>query len=370
LSNSCLQKSRRAAAALLVAVIICGPLLRAVDASADSSGQTSTVKAKCPNDFPNLINDVCWKSLFPIKLGGMTILSMNGSEDNMDFNYNSDDSEPASPLCTCGQGLDIKVGLSMSFWEPARVIETVRRPYCFPFLFGMDMGDVNALWGSSGQKNMVHPDEGDKAFWNVHEYNFPLLYILQLIGILNGCTDWSDQFDLIGFSEADPQWNDDTLAAYLNPEAALFANPAAQALCATDCIAATAGWPLNAEFWCAGCWGSMYPFTGNTGSGTQVVDSLLTATRFIAHSARNGLPVPELVTSGEGAMCSPQISFFIKKSQYKFSMIYPIPMTEGKCAFPIGRDTITSTAEYRTIPATGEDYGWMIWKKHDCCVLY
>jgi conjugal transfer pilus assembly protein TraU len=294
---------------------------------------------------------------------------MKDAGDNMDYNYNADDSEPSSPLCTCGSGTDIKFGVALSFWEPARVIETVRRPYCFPFMFGMDMGDITALWGSQGQKDMVR--DGDKVFWNVHEYNFPLLYILQLVGILKGCTDWSDQYDLMGFSEALPQWNDDTLAAYINPEAALFANPVAQALCATDCVASTAGWPLNAEFWCAGCWGSMYPFTGNTGAGTQVVDSLLAATRFIALTARDPAALfPEFVTSGEGAMCGALPSAFIKKSQYKFSMIYPIPMTEGKCAFPIGRDTKVSTAEYRTIPATGEDYGWMIWKKHDCCALW
>ena len=54
-------------------------------------------------------------------------------------------------------------------------------------------------------------------------------------------------------------WHDDETAFFLNPEAAIFGNPIAQASCATDSIAATAGFPIDALFWCAGCQGSMYP---------------------------------------------------------------------------------------------------------------
>ena len=61
-------------------------------------------------------------------------------------------------------------------------------------------------------------------------------------------------------------WNDDETAFgqcpfFLNPEAAIFGNPIAQASCAADSIAATAGFSIDALFWCAGCQGSMYPRT-------------------------------------------------------------------------------------------------------------
>jgi hypothetical protein len=64
-------------------------------------------------------------------------------------------------------------------------------------------------------------------------------------------------------TELDPLWNADELSFILNPEAILFGNPIAQAACAADCVAATAGFPLNPLFWCGGCQGSLYPFTGN-----------------------------------------------------------------------------------------------------------
>lgn len=336
--------------------------------SADSTINTGSENDRCPNKFPNLITDVCWKSLFPIKIGGNTIITMSQVEDNVNYHYNADDANPDNPLCFCTKNGLPAPGVYGSFWEPARVIETVRKPFCFPFLFGEDMGMTNNLWGALGVKSMNAP--GDKAFWNVHVYNFPLIYIMQLIGILNGCVDISDQFDLLSFTELDPLWNDDEFSFFSQPESAVFANPVAQALCSIDCVTATAGWPLNAEFWCAGCWGSLYPYTGNTTSGTQVVDSALMSTRILAAAARRGVPFPELVSSGTGAKCGAYPSFMIKKSQYKMSMLKPIPMTSGKCSFPIGRSTIVSSAEYRSVPGTGEDYIWMLWKKKDCCVLF
>src|SRR3546814_3836357 len=64
-------------------------------------------------------------------------------------------------------------------------------------------------------------------------------------------------------TEVDPLWQDDALAALINPEAVVFANPIAKAACAGDCVAATANLPLDQLFWCAGCQGSMYPLNGN-----------------------------------------------------------------------------------------------------------
>mgnify|MGYP001583439016 CR=1 FL=1 len=40
------------------------------------------------------------------------------------------------------------------------------------------------------------------------------------------------------FTEVAPLWNDDELTSYINPEAVVFGNPIAQALCSADCAAA------------------------------------------------------------------------------------------------------------------------------------
>jgi conjugal transfer pilus assembly protein TraU len=68
----------------------------------------------------------------------------------------------------------------------------------------------------------------------------------------------------------------------------LFANPLAQISCAADCAAASAGLPLDSLFWCGGCQGSLYPFTGtvaNHSGGVQA--SLLLSERMIAKLHRS-----------------------------------------------------------------------------------
>ena len=86
------------------------------------------------------------------------------------------------------------------------------------------------------------------------------------------------RLDIAWTSELDPAWLDDELSFLLSPEAALFANLPAQAACAADCAAASAGLPLRIRlFWCAGCQGGMYPLTGNVAAHVGGVQASLLA---------------------------------------------------------------------------------------------
>jgi conjugal transfer pilus assembly protein TraU len=132
---------------------------------------------------------------------------------------------------------------------------------------------------------------GEKSYYNIHYLSFPVFAVLGIIAGMSHCTDYVQDIDLLWFSEIDPTWNDDELSLYVNPEASLFANPVAQAICPVDCIAASSGFPLNSLFWCAGCWGSIYPLTGNSGvTGSPVRQTSLLAGRLLAKLARNPLP--------------------------------------------------------------------------------
>jgi conjugal transfer pilus assembly protein TraU len=101
----------------------------------------------------------------------------------------------------------------------------------------------------------------------------------QISGILCGrrqsTTDFacleSSGFDLGYITELDPLWGDDETGFILNPEAALFGNPIAQAACVADCGLASAGFSNDAFFWCNGCQGSLYPFTGTVLASTYIV---------------------------------------------------------------------------------------------------
>ena len=81
---------------------------------------------------------------------------------------------------------------------------------------------------------------------------------------------------------AEEAWLEDDLSFLLNPEAGLFANLPAWAVCTADCAAASAGLPQDPLFCCAGCQGGMYPQTGSVVdhvSGVQA--SLLAAQRLV-----------------------------------------------------------------------------------------
>jgi conjugal transfer pilus assembly protein TraU len=168
-------------------------------------------------------------------------------------------------------------------------------------------------------------------------------------------------------SELDPLWNNDELNAIINPEAILFGNPIAQAACAADCAKSMVGFPFDSLFWCAGCQGGLYPFTGFIENHVGGVESsTLETEKLIARLHRFGLAWE---TSGERALCQKQISPLIKKSQYKLQMTYPIPNSKGSMACnPLGRSTSIWGAG-REFPSNGEDFGYLIWRKRNCCVL-
>jgi conjugal transfer pilus assembly protein TraU len=82
----------------------------------------------CTGAFPNPITDICWSCILPISIGSTTIGNLNGQEDI---------ANPPNPVCSCG--VNPTIGLSTGFWEPARHVEAVRKPFCLASLGGVDM---------------------------------------------------------------------------------------------------------------------------------------------------------------------------------------------------------------------------------------
>jgi len=83
-----------------------------------SAVTAGTASAECRASFFNPLADVCWHCVFPVRIGGITMVGT-------DIDTPSD--HISNPVCLCGTTL----GLTASLWEPARVIETVKDPYCF-----------------------------------------------------------------------------------------------------------------------------------------------------------------------------------------------------------------------------------------------
>ena len=78
--------------------------------------------------FPNPLTDICWSCILPISVGSATVANFDGQEDTPN---------PASPVCSCG--VNPTIGLSIGFWEPARHVEVVRKPFCLVSMGGIDL---------------------------------------------------------------------------------------------------------------------------------------------------------------------------------------------------------------------------------------
>ncbi len=348
-----------------------------------------SAEATCPGKFINPIEDICWSCVFPIKIAGdMTFMDMDNQED-----YDSMDGK-GKYFCACGAAPNTKIGVQISFWEPTHLIETVRHPFCFPSLGGVNWSkqldtsipsnsDLKKWFGGSHIYGASGPeDAGAISFYQAHWYKNPIIFFLQVV-MDNDCLD-NGTFDIGWLSELDPTWKLSELAFLQAPDAALFANPIAQAACAADCVKANTGFPFQKLFWCAGCMGSIYPYTGSiAGQVSPVQGAKLMAARvqskmhrdFVAHSA-----------TGERGLCGFRLQPMMDKRQYKISMTYPIParkegatpgmtsaqaatVKSGKCCEPIGRTTLIRDSG-KSFPYKGEDFAYQVFRKRDCCSGY
>lgn len=308
----------------------------------------------CHGKFANPLTDVCWSCLFPISIGSVHVFS--GGQ--------SDTTNPSLPLCTCPMvPTGIRIGISLGYWEPIALVDVTRHPYCMVNLGGLQL--TQGGFGREGEVDDSTPSQSG-SFYDVHWYKFPLMYWLNILTDAI-CVEKSD-FDIAYLTELDPTWHDDELTFLLNPEALLFGNIIAQAACAADSIAALAGLPIDALFWCAGSQGSMYPLNGVVQQhiGGVQASTLLTE-RMTYKMHREGL-VWDSVGQNSPALCYTYPAPIIPKSRYRYQMVNPIPTASG------GEDgchafghTTTLWGALHEYPYAGEDFGYLVWKKRNCC---
>lgn len=331
---------------LLVTVAMASMLL----APKPAMSQVPAADTTCHGEFVNPITDICWDCIFPISLGSFELIGGRPDPEN-----------PSNPICFCGTPIP-RIGLTIGFWEPVRLVDVTRNPFCFVNLGGLEIAP-GGNWGVG--KRTANRGGSSKSFFHVHWYMYPLIYWLEVLMDFLCLEEGS--FDLAYITELDPLWSDDELTFFLNPEAILFGNPIAQAACAADCGAASTGLPLDPLFWCAGCQGGMYPLDGNIQADVGGVQASVLATERMAYKLHR-----ELVlwgTAGEEALCHKYPMPVIRKSQYRTQMVNPVPQTSGDNACPpMGRTTTLYEAN-RELPVVGEDFGYLIWRKRNCCAL-
>lgn len=313
------------------------------------------IGSKCTGEFPNLITDICYDCMFPINLAG----------NAMSFGVSGDDylsSAGSSPICLCLSNLS--VGIPLSFWEPAFMVDVTNKPGCMPLLGGVDISPpYNAEEYGAEKKDGAHLGSTKKsAFMHVNEYVNPVMTALGVISD-SPCLD-TRGFDVPFISWADPTWNDDALAMILTPYGYAFAGIPSVAAEMPDAIMATFGFPSASLFWVAGAWGAMYPVTGNVSvaNSPEQVAHLLIA-RLFAKLHAAGV---QQSTAGKdalescGALGFPE--FLMDKRQYKTNRLFPWP--DNMCT-PIGRPLLLQ--EKGAARPQDKDYGYFIFRKKDCC---
>lgn len=310
-----------------------------------------SVEAKCVGRFVNPITDICWKCIFPLKIAGITVAKGNASP-----------STSRNPLCWCNRPPlnQPTPGIPISFWEPVRLVDVTRTPFCLVNMGGIQIANT----GIRGRGDVYEDSDTNlrHSFYQAHWFTYPIFTALEIFTDF-GCLD-SLSIDLAYMTEFDPLWNDDEKAFILNPEAVLFGNPIAQAACAADCLAASAHLPRNELFWCSGCQGSFYPFTGTIANhigGVQA--SLLIAGKFMAKLHREGLLWG---TYGIQGLCGKYPMPIIKKDMYRLQMTYPIPTTSN--CYPLGHTSLHWESG-KEFPYKGSDFGYLVWRNRECCLI-
>ena len=309
----------------------------------------------CGGKIPNPITDVCWSCIFPMNIAGAMEIN-TGERRNFD--------PPPPSYCTCPAPPPIftRIGFGLSFWEMSRFVEVVREPFCSPTLGGEKLADTSNLW--AGTHDDSKESETAYSFYHVHIFTAP---IMDWVGTVIGsalCMSDSTSLDVMFMSELDPIWNDDETSLLLSPEALLFNNPATILSCAADAVSATvSGFGIDALFWCAGSQGTVYPLNGNTPAHYSGLNSAL-------GNMHKGMTLMHRLflgrdTSTPAAMCGGVPQPVIRKTQYKYNVMWPIALNQR--AFGFGGQTWWGVGQ--EFPYEGEDYNFLLFRKRTCCAL-
>src|SRR5512136_231859 len=172
------------------------------------------VQAVCTGAFLDPMNDVCWECIFPIKIGGETIVEGNS------MNGEAPSSADAS-VCVCPIPVApyVRFGITASLWEPARMIETVKDPYCFPAIGG-GAGGANTSGFLRGTHSHIQGKGGEaqdaSVFAQAHWWIMPFWSVMEAL-IDYECLEVAG-VDIGYITEVDPFWQDDTMTAIFQPE--------------------------------------------------------------------------------------------------------------------------------------------------------
>lgn len=343
----------------------------------------------CTGEFVNPISGMCWSCVMPI---GISSIFYKGDQDGT-----KDLTGWQQFLCTC----DLYIGVPISFYEPARVMDVTTKPYCMVALGGQTFSDTGSFVGDTagfaGNEEDLHHTS---TFFQSHFYINPVMYLIGQMLDSSKCFEQKG-FDVGYITEVDPSWLLAEYANLLSPDGYLYGHLPAVLACTGDCVAATAHFGIAPLHWCVGCNGLMYPMTGKIDGAVSTIDSSgVVMLRLLNKLHRVGI---NLSYYGNDGLCGGYRQILMNKRQYKYSMLFPVSQTKSiakamsqavtgtatgvgtsigvtdgasmqavdtkkqkQCCQPFGRTTLLWGIG-RYYPVAGEDMSFQIYRKRDCC---
>ena len=351
--------------------------LMALTAYAAEPGKDFNLDCEDGKILTGIIDKICWSCVLPMRIMGVGPKPAGAASSN--------------PICMCRDSNGVpEFGWQLGYFQPARVEEVVKTPWCSPFLGGIKL--QNSAFEVGRDKASDHTDKPQNVFMDSHYFSYPIFQLLNLLMIPSCAGDMHQDIDLLNMTEIDPLWSTALLPFVPNPESVVFANPLALAWCMADCVATTLKSESESNYFCAGCDGLIYPHTGNIhGITDPVQNSSLLLQRQLAALHRRGLAEK---TMGEEEMCGTTYSYFIPRSQYRVSMLYPVPesarsrplfdppkqssggsssptsfVPSDDCCHRLGESVHQwSTLKGGRSRPGKENYVYLIWRYVDCCV--
>ena len=108
----------------------------------------------------------------------------------------------------------------------------------------------------------------------------------------------------------------------------------------------------------------MYPLNGRIQAHVGSIQSGLLAAERMCYKNHRELLAWGTSGSSNSEICQKYPMPIMKKSQYRSQLTVPVP---SDC-YPFGR-TSTIYESGKEIPVSGEDFGFLIWRKRNCCIL-
>lgn len=277
----------------------------------------------------------------------------------------------SNPFCACKDANYPDGGIKLRFFEPIGFTETVNIPGYFP-CFQKSSPSIAKQKKRGGAYKPSNIDNGVGTYRNGHFIFYPIFSVLNLFMDKLCVSRGSVALPFIG--ELEPQWFSDFTAASMRPDLALYGNPIAQASCVADCVASVARKPMDAMYWCNGCWDSAQNLSGRPAGRNEIRESAVLSVRMLQWMAMTARmrqtetlnsqpPFLDAGASAEKIACGkPEYFPLLVKHAFALQPAYPVTSSSVR----LGQNVL-KWGNFKNVP-NYPDRIFTVWRSRFCCI--